>query len=134
MTTNPAPLILIQPLDGSIALNAYGMTAPEILAALRRSLVHLVADAAGCVTIPSPAAIAANGHGNHSGHGLAPAPDSSRVLVAGDPTPPLRVPRDLAKSSASQPARKKPGPAKGTPRKRREPDDIEAQAQRDTWT
>ena len=38
------------------------------------------------------------------------------------------------KSSASQPARKKPGPAKGTPRKRREPDDIEAQAQRDTWT
>ena len=50
--TEPAPMILIEPAaDGAIRLNAYGLSAGEVVDALRRSLIHLHAQRAGVQVI-----------------------------------------------------------------------------------
>lgn len=41
--SEPAPMILIEPADGAIRFNAYGLEAGEMIDLLRRSLLHLVA-------------------------------------------------------------------------------------------
>lgn len=66
MTTDPAPLILIQPDGDALRFNAYGLTTAQIIDALRRTLLYTAAQHAGLATIdatiPAQAAIAANGH------------------------------------------------------------------------
>lgn len=60
----PTPMIFIEPLvDGAIRLNGYGLDAGEVVDALRRSLIHLVAQRAGVqvisVEVPARAAVVA---------------------------------------------------------------------------
>ena len=88
-----APMIIIQPGPAGTRLDAYNLALAEIVDELRRALIHLVATNAGVTithTIPRDAAVI-----------VQPAPDGSRVLAAA--VPPLRVPRDLPKTS--KPAR-----------------------------
>lgn len=46
-TTDPAPLIMLQPQGASIQFNAYGLEIPEIVDALRLAIVHLLSKQAG---------------------------------------------------------------------------------------
>lgn len=88
-----APMIIIQPGPAGTRLDAYNLALAEIVDELRRALIHLVATNAGVTithTIPRDAAVI-----------VQPAPDGSRVLAAA--VPPLRVPKDLPKTS--KPAR-----------------------------
>lgn len=64
VTEGPTPMVLIEPLvDGAIRLNGYGLEAGEVVDALRRSLIHLVAQRAGVqvisVEVPARAAVVA---------------------------------------------------------------------------
>lgn len=91
----PAPMIFIEPLaDGSIRMNAYGLYAGEVVDALRRSLLHLVAQQSGIeiitLDVPARAAVVASRPAAPSKpktaqpgrNGSKPAPRGSRVLVA----------------------------------------------------
>lgn len=85
-TTALEPLIIIQPAaDGSLHLNAYHLEDAEVVAMLRKTLLHLVATLNGAriidLTVPAQAAVTVE---------------------------PLRVPR--AKAPAKTPMRGKPGP------------------------
>lgn len=134
MTTEPAPLILIQPHGPAIAFNAYGMTAPEILSALRRCLIHVAAQQAGLLTVEAlipPAAAAAPP--KLPALSLTVAPASAPLNGHSKPAATETEPAPAAAPAATP--RKKPGPQPGTKRRRKtDIDEIEAQAQRDTWT
>ena len=60
----PAPMVLIEPVDGAIRLNAYGLDGGEIVELLRRSLLQVVATQAGVqvisVEVPAHAAVVAS--------------------------------------------------------------------------
>jgi hypothetical protein len=100
LTTNSA-MLLIQHVSGDAITYASIYCDPQqAIDMLRRALIHLVAEQAGLATVPATAAICANGH--------------TPELV-----PPLRVPKDLPKTTM----RGKPGPKPGT---RRRKVDVEA--------
>lgn len=85
-TTALEPLIIIQPAaDGSLHLNAYQLEDAEVVAMLRKTLLHLVATLSGArvidLTVPAQAAVTVE---------------------------PLRVPR--AKAPAKAPMKGRPGP------------------------
>lgn len=93
----PAPMIFIEPAAEGIRFNAYGLDAAEIIDALRRSLLHLVAQQSGIeiitLDVPARAAVVASRPAAPSKpntaqpgrNGSKPAPRGSRVLVADNP-------------------------------------------------
>ncbi len=102
VTTNPA-MMLIQHVDGGpISYASIHCDQAQAIDMLRRALIHLVAELHHMTTVPTPAAILANGHNPE------PVPDS---------VPPLRVPK--AKPTSAPTMRGKPGPKPGTARRRK---------------
>ena len=94
VTTNPA-MMLIQHVDGGpISYASIHCDQAQAIDMLRRALIHLVAELHHMTTVPTPAAILANGHN------------------------PETAPKDLPKPS-SDPVRGKPGPKPGTARRRK---------------
>jgi len=93
----PAPMIFIEPAAEAIRFNACGLDAAEIIDALRRSLLHLVAQQSGIeiitLDVPARAAVVASRPAAPSKpktvqpgrNGSKPAPRGSRVLVADNP-------------------------------------------------
>lgn len=151
-TTDPAPLILIQPQGPAIAFNAYGLTTHEIMATLRRCLIFVAAQHAGLLTveaiIPPTAAAAPPRLATPAALALTMAPSTAPLNGHSQPhsngadhATPAPAPA-AAKPAQGQPDRKRPGPPKGTPNPRKgQPrrrkidtdDPIEAQAIRDSW-
>jgi len=90
----PAPLIFVEPAaDGSIRLNAYGMSAGEVVDALRRVLISLHAQQAGVrvvsLEVPARAAPAAS----------SPAAASPAAPARAKKTPPPRATNGRARQA-----------------------------------
>ena len=109
LTTNAAMLLIQHAPGDAITYASIHCDPAQAIDMLRRALIHLVAEQAGLATVPATAAILANGHGPSD------TPHPSEPSHPSD-IPPLRVPKNLPKSTPA-PARKKPGPKPGTPRK-----------------
>lgn len=110
ITSAPSPSLLLIEREpgGAITYVAIGMDPPAAIDMLRRALIHVVAQHHSLATVPAPAAI----------FPTTAAPSNTPDPSDPSPIPPLRVPKDLPKTT-----RGKPGPKPGT---RRRKVDVEA--------
>lgn len=107
VTADPAMLLIQHAPDASISYASIHCDTAQAIQMLRYTLIHLVAEQAGLNTVPTSAAIIANGH--------TPS-DPSDPSNPSDSIPPLRVPK--AKPTDTH-MRGKPGPKPGTARRRK---------------
>jgi hypothetical protein len=115
ITSAPSPSLLLIEREpgGAITYVAIGMDPPAAIDMLRRALIHVVAQHHSLATVPTHAAIVPNGH----------TPSDPSNPSDPSPIPPLRVRKDLPKTSSAT-VRGKPGPKPGA---RRRKVDVEAE-------
>lgn len=109
VTADPAIMLIQREVGDPISYASINCHPQQAIDMLRHALIHLVAEQAGLATIPTHAAITANGH--------TPTPPSNPSNPS-DPIPPLRAP-ETRPAAAAAPTRGKPGPKPGTARKRK---------------